>query len=247
MPHPFFFNQPRTITGDSTSLAHDEHGIHISATWMIPAGRHLEIGVFGGPSVFRVRQEFVESVEYTESYPYDTAEFSRAVVSDDSATAFGAHGGVDITWLINRQFGIGGVVRYSRGTADFEVTGGGSQSIDAGGLQAAAGVRFRFNKSAPSTPPAQPAARPIPGAPPLPAGSKPAAGDYGSAVTTARAPLFLRPDATRTPLRQLPVDTRLRVLEEAGEWLRVEYNDPQYGRRVGYIQRMYVRVERNDR
>ena len=240
-PHPFFFNQPRSISGEARALTHDEQAVHVSAIWLAPVGRRIELAIFGGPSLINVNREFVASVGYSEEYPFDAAAFTSAPVEAASKTAVGAHGGVDLTWLLSRQVGIGAVVRYSRATADFTTPAGGSLSLDAGGLQAMAGVRVRFlsrgaGRPAPRTTPPGSAKPPAPGVPPV-------AGTFPAATTTARAPLFLRPDATRTPLVQLPAGTRLRVLEEAGEWLRVEYQDRQYGRRVGYIQRMFVRME----
>ena len=61
-----------------------------------------------------------------------------------------------------------------------------------------------------------------------------------TAITATSAPVFVLPDATRTPLRVLVPGTRLRVLREQGDWLRVEFEDPRWGRRVGYIERKNV-------
>lgn len=61
-----------------------------------------------------------------------------------------------------------------------------------------------------------------------------------TAITATSAPVFVLPDNTRTPLRVLPPGTRLRVLREAGDWLRVEFPDPRWGPRVGYIERKHV-------
>ena len=66
IPHPFFFNQPRTIAGDSVDLGHDENAGHFSLWWIVPAGRRLEVGVFGGPSVIAVSRPLVKDVQYTE-------------------------------------------------------------------------------------------------------------------------------------------------------------------------------------
>ena len=55
VPHPFFFNQPRTVTG-SQSVLRQETGVHVQALWMIPATSQLQIGVFGGPSFIMVKQ-----------------------------------------------------------------------------------------------------------------------------------------------------------------------------------------------
>ena len=62
------------------------------------------------------------------------------------------------------------------------------------------------------------------------------------AVVIEPAPIYLLPDATRTPLRTAPVNTQLTVLGEEGEWLRIEFNDPQFGPRVGYVQAKRVRI-----
>jgi hypothetical protein len=61
-----------------------------------------------------------------------------------------------------------------------------------------------------------------------------------SAITATSAPVYVLPDNTRTPLRVLAPATRLRVLREQGDWLRVEFDDPRWGRRVGYIERKNV-------
>lgn len=63
------------------------------------------------------------------------------------------------------------------------------------------------------------------------------------ATVTANAPIFLQPGA-QTPLRVAKVGTALKVLQEEGEWLEVEFNDPQFGRRVGWVQKKLVRIFR---
>ena len=63
-----------------------------------------------------------------------------------------------------------------------------------------------------------------------------------SAVVIEEAPVYLLPDETRKPLRMLPVSTALTVSRTQGEWLEVTFNDPQFGRRTGWIQQKYVKV-----
>jgi hypothetical protein len=65
----------------------------------------------------------------------------------------------------------------------------------------------------------------------------------GLSFTTHAKRVFLGPDATLTPLRQLPTGMRLRILDTTGDWLRVEFDDTQFGRRVGFVQKSLVRVE----
>jgi hypothetical protein len=69
----------------------------------------------------------------------------------------------------------------------------------------------------------------------------PAAQESTGTVMTV-APIYVVADAKRTPLRTAAVGTSLRVLEDNGEWLRVEFQDPQFGRRVGYVIATNVRV-----
>jgi hypothetical protein len=64
--------------------------------------------------------------------------------------------------------GIGGVIRFSRATASFPVTGQPPVSVDAGGFQVGGGLRIRFplSKSGKPAPPAKPQPKPQPQTPP---------------------------------------------------------------------------------
>jgi hypothetical protein len=62
-------------------------------------------------------------------------------------------------------------------------------------------------------------------------------------VVTTVAPLFVQPDAKTTPLRLAKEGSVLNVLAAEGEWYRVEFEDPQFGRRVGYIEKRHVSVQ----
>jgi hypothetical protein len=64
------------------------------------------------------------------------------------------------------------------------------------------------------------------------------------AVVTTAAPIYLLPDVTRIPLRTLEVRDYLRIRENQGEWLRVDFQDLQFGVRTGYIQARFVRLIR---
>jgi len=67
-----------------------------------------------------------------------------------------------------------------------------------------------------------------------------AANAQTTAIVTAEAPIYLKPEANRTPLRTAARGTRLRVVAEQPDWLQVEFNDPQLGLRVGWIRRELV-------
>src|SRR4051794_35760237 len=59
-------------------------------------------------------------------------------------------------------------------------------------------------------------------------------------VTTPSAPVYLLPDASRQPLIVAARDSRLRVLGRTEGWVNVEFQDPQLGRRVGYIESKHI-------
>jgi opacity protein-like surface antigen len=67
-----------------------------------------------------------------------------------------------------------------------------------------------------------------------------------TAIVMINAPIYLRPDVTRTPLRVAAVNTSLKVLEDNADWLQVEFHDPQYGPRVGFIESKNVRINKPD-
>lgn len=144
VPHPFFFNQIRTVTGQQEGVVRQETGVHIQAVWMIPATSHVRIGVFGGPSVILVKQGVVTTVNVTETYPYDTATFASADAPEQSRNAVGFHAGVDGSYMFNERIGVGGVARFTRAHATFTLADGGTVSADLGGAQLAAGLRVRF-------------------------------------------------------------------------------------------------------
>jgi hypothetical protein len=72
------------------------------------------------------------------------------------------------------------------------------------------------------------------------------AGAQQFATVTTNAPIYAAAQETPTPLRVAAVGSRLRVLSTEGDWVQVEYNDPQLGRRVGWVLRHYVSLTSHD-
>jgi len=71
---------------------------------------------------------------------------------------------------------------------------------------------------------------------------------YGERATiqVASAPVFLYPDTTRVPLTTLKRGTVVRVLEVEGNWVQVEFQDPQFDKRIGYIERKNIVLPRRE-
>jgi hypothetical protein len=103
----------------------------------------MVVTLFGGPSFFQVEQDIVNDFEYSESYPFDTATFTRAVAASQSESAVGVNVGGDVAYFFSRQVGVGGTVQYSGATVEM-TTPSGTADIKAGGLQVGGGIRLRF-------------------------------------------------------------------------------------------------------
>jgi hypothetical protein len=56
-------------------------------------------------------------------------------------------------------------------------------------------------------------------------------------VGNGGGPIFIQPNDTLTPPIVVKQGLVLTVLEVEGDWFHVEFADPQWGRRVGYIQK----------
>ena len=63
-----------------------------------------------------------------------------------------------------------------------------------------------------------------------------------SGAVSVAGPVFLLPDATRTPLRTLPVGTIVRIGEIRGDWVQVTFNDGALGARTGWMERKFLTI-----
>jgi outer membrane protein with beta-barrel domain len=144
IPHPFFFNQPRTVTGEASDLKRDELAVHIQARGVFPVGQRVLLTIFGGPSFFTVEQALVSSIHYTESYPYDDAVFDSAVTESVEDSAVGVNLGGDVGYFFSRQVGVGVGGQYTRANVELPSTDGGTVEVKAGGFQIVGGLRLRF-------------------------------------------------------------------------------------------------------
>lgn len=50
VPHPFFFEQPRSISGNARNLTRLEEAVHLQLRWFLPVPGPVQLAVFGEPS-----------------------------------------------------------------------------------------------------------------------------------------------------------------------------------------------------
>lgn len=146
VPNPLFFDRPRDVTFAQTGLEHREIGIHFSAVYVIPVSDRFMVSAFGGPTLFRLRQDLVSNVELgpeTHAPLFDIVNVESVSTTSVSETGFGGHIGFDGTFLLNDQLGVGGFFRYAGGSVDLP-TGDTLVSVSVGGLQIGGGLRLFF-------------------------------------------------------------------------------------------------------
>jgi hypothetical protein len=156
VPHPFFFDLPRTTDGRAGGLERRELGLHLRAMWISQITDWLAVSVFAGPSIIAATQDLVSAVQHTEvDFPFSQIVFSGHTVNSQSETTRGLNGGIEIdSFVLHRlpflrnfevmeRIGVGLLIRYVRGTVMLPVDNDPIE-VDLGGLQITSGVRFRF-------------------------------------------------------------------------------------------------------
>ena len=144
VPHPFFYNQPRSLGGTAAGLERQEAALHLQVAWVLPLASHLQVLVAGGPSIFHVKQPLVSGVAYTDTYPYDTISFVSASPDAQSKSRIGANGQVDVVVPLTQHYGLQGIVRFSHASIKFDSVGSTTFSVPVGGVQAGLGLRTLF-------------------------------------------------------------------------------------------------------
>jgi hypothetical protein len=136
IPDPIVFDKPRTVNSSQSGAKHSENAVHLAAIWMIPVANKIDVGVFGGPSIFSVKQDLVSTLTVNEPGPTVSAPLVRA-----SKTTVGANLGVDVQYMVTKQWGAGVLARYTVGSASLA---GATKKLTTGGFQFGAGARVRF-------------------------------------------------------------------------------------------------------
>jgi hypothetical protein len=139
IPDPVFFDRPRAVTASQSGAKHTENVIHLNAIWMIPVAHKIDVGVFAGPSIFMVKQDTITSLT-VDAEPGPTVSAPLAEVKKTTA---GINFGVDVQYLVRKNWAVGGIARYSWASASID---GATDKLTVGGFQLGVGGRYRFSK-----------------------------------------------------------------------------------------------------
>jgi len=150
VPHPIFYNRPRTASTDLTDLRHREDMFHFQAVYIVPlpTDRYIldraQLQIFGGPTVMTVAQAVVTGATTGEVGPPFAAVTLHDVQRQElTTTGLGFNVGMDFAYMFGDSYGAGMFVQYAGGSLDFEGRGGPSE-VTVGGIQFGGGLRFRF-------------------------------------------------------------------------------------------------------
>ena len=148
IPNPDVFDAFRPLTATADGLDHKEQVIHLFATWFMPMTEKLDVTFSVGPSFFNISQDFIRSVTFSETPPFDAVTVDSVELVNMKQNGIGFNIGADASYYVTRVSGfdvaVGASARYARGSADFDVTDNESVSVKGGGFQMAAGLRVRF-------------------------------------------------------------------------------------------------------
>jgi opacity protein-like surface antigen len=143
LPHPLYFGVPRRAAGDFRGGSVRETAVHLGLALLGGSGR-LQWSAFAGPSLISVKADLVQSVAYTQAYPFDTVTVTGTPFAAARGHALGFNVGAGIDWQMARHVAIGTQLRFSRATISLEPTAEDRVEVGAGGAHLTGGLRLDF-------------------------------------------------------------------------------------------------------
>lgn len=145
IPHPIFGGQPRTASASAGELSHSETAFHTHLLYMVPMTEDIDVALLIGPSFYGVKQDFIQTVEAREGAPpFNTVSIGSVTRVEQSERAVAFTAGIDAQYRVTPRYGVGVFFRYSGASVDMPLVGGGTVTVDAGGVQLGGGLRVRF-------------------------------------------------------------------------------------------------------
>lgn len=144
LPHPFFFNRPRSVAGTVDGMTQNALGLGIRVGWQVPITQRLDLHVTGGPLWLRLDYPVVTGVRFAETFPFNTASFTGADTASGDAWGTGLTVGAEVGWRWRRHLGFASGVAFRHVSVGVAATTDRRVTVDAGRLRAHAGVRLSY-------------------------------------------------------------------------------------------------------
>lgn len=135
IPDPAFFDRPRAVSTTVTGMTHKEVWSAVQASYFARLDDRMFVVLMAGPTVVSVSHQVANSAAVAES-----GNFATVTVGTTTLTklVFGYTMAVDGRYMVTKNIGFGGFIRYSGATANLN----DAVKLKLGGLQIGAGVRM---------------------------------------------------------------------------------------------------------
>ena len=140
IPHPFFFNQQRKVSGSQSGLGFSESAMTLTGVYRGGSGK-WKVNVEAGVAYFTVNATVADRVNFGDVYPYDTATFSGVASSKHKVSPIGFAAGLEIGRQLSDAVAVVAGGRFTGGSGEIDVSGT-KVSVKAGGAQARIGLRL---------------------------------------------------------------------------------------------------------
>lgn len=142
IPHPLLFNTLRNSEGTG-SFKLTENVVFLNFILSIPFGK-FSFDLFGGPAYFFSNAEFINDIQYSDSYPYETININATNKKLEN-NVLGFNGGASLNFYFAKNFGIFINGHYLSASADFNPGGDiPGWKISLGGFKAGGGLKILF-------------------------------------------------------------------------------------------------------
>jgi hypothetical protein len=152
VPHVLVTDRLRRTTATAGDLSRRESAFHLQFGYMIPLSDLVSVHVTVGPSFFRLKQDVLANLTFTESPSFETVT-ATPVILERSDNVTGVNIGVDVAYQLydGTDYKVGGGVflRYAGASARIPIlerdpANSIEVDTDVGGLQIGFGARVRF-------------------------------------------------------------------------------------------------------
>ena len=143
IPHPLFFNRPRTVSDDIAALEYSEQALNVDAVYTATLGS-FTVDVFGGVAFFFTETELIDEVTTSSVYPFDDVHIGSTSTVKLKENAIGFNVGGAFTYRFTPVVGVSLQAKFSAATLNLQREAGGPIEIDAGGFRIGGGIRLAF-------------------------------------------------------------------------------------------------------
>jgi hypothetical protein len=148
IPHPTIFDRAGTGTGTSDVLERQDRSVDIQAIFFVPTSETWMVRVFAGPTYFSLKEDRIGIVNYNQAFSLfgtNLITITSPTVQQVDGSGWGFNAGTDVGFFFSRYVGVGGTLRFNKGTVTLgDPLSGIEVDREAGHISFGGGLRLRF-------------------------------------------------------------------------------------------------------